>query len=164
MSNQQSEDSFEVAIYEGQEVIFDNAYEPWMTQAQIADLLGIHRDNVAQIISKAAQNDPDYGTTIELIAVAKDGKRRLTKHYGMDTLLLVGFRAAANEQVKAFRRWVSTIVINHLYEEIARKDRRINRLEGALEDANVRAHEATTDLEARIAYELEVRYPEEFEV
>lgn len=163
MSNQTyTEDAFEVAIYEDQEVIFDDSYEPWMTQAQMAALLGIHRDNVTQILSRAGKKDPEYGTTIDVIAVGQDGKQRLIKHYNLDALLYVGFRAETTQAVKAFRRWVANIVRNHLQEEIMQRERRIQRLEGALENANVRAHEATSDLEARLAYELEMRYPEEF--
>lgn len=156
-----SQDAFEVAIYEGQEVMFDDNFEPWLTQAQIADLLGLHRDNVTQIISKTLQKDPDFGTTIQIIAVGKDGKQRLIKHYGMDILLLVGFRAATNERVKAFRRWVSSIVVNHLQEELVRRERRIKRLEGDLYEANLRAFFAQSDLEARLEHELHNLYPEE---
>jgi DNA-directed RNA polymerase specialized sigma24 family protein len=49
-----SED-FRVEIYQGIEVILDNDYDPWMTQKQIAQLLGVPVNTVTKAISRAFQ-------------------------------------------------------------------------------------------------------------
>lgn len=153
----EKDQSFEVVLYEGLEIIFDAQYEPWMTQAQIADMLGITSNGVTKALSRA-YHDNDLNedqTSDNLSLVAQDGKTRKVRVFNLDAIMLVGFRAHSSHQAVAFRRWATSIVRRHLQTEARHFEQR------AME-AELRAHHATKDLESRWEQELMVRYPEEF--
>ncbi len=67
---------FEVALYEGLEVAFDNHFEPWMTQSQIADMLGITANGVTKALSRAYQeHDLDEQTTSDRLSLVDCSSR-----------------------------------------------------------------------------------------
>jgi hypothetical protein len=141
---------FEIEIYNGLEIPLDENFEPWLTRAQIAEMLGISRQRVEKVLSDAyeAGELEDFHATTLLHETAR-GSREVN-YYNLDAILLVGFRSKKGKYTSQFRTWATSIIRKHLQHE---RDARY--------EAELKAHFATVDLEARWEQELRERYPQE---
>lgn len=119
-----SNEDLAIAVYEGMEIIFDNGGDPWLTQGQIAELLGISKQAVSDMLNvaiKGKEIPPE--SVVNLRLTASDGKTYNVKHYDFDAVLIVGYRSKENsERTKAFRKWVSGIVKSHLRSVMQRNE------------------------------------------
>lgn len=149
--------SFAVAMYEGMEIILDNDHEPWMTQKQIAQMLGISTNAVTKAISRALEEGeyPDVSAVRDTLShTGTDGKEYQVHYYNADVILMVGFRARRSQQAQAFRKWATDLWRMGWQQTVY-------RLENELYETRLKAHHATVDLEARLETELHDRYPDE---
>lgn len=151
-------DVFSIAMYQGLEIILDNDNEPWMTQRQIAQMLGVNINSISKAIKRAFDEgeyeDPDSVCVI-LSHTADDGKTYQVQYYNADVILMVGYRAHRSATAREFRRWATNLWRMGWQQ-------RVTHLEDQLYNAELRAHFAEKDLESRWEQELTVRYPEEF--
>ncbi len=80
----------------------------WLTQRDIAVLLGTSVQSINRIINKIKK---ERGEAIKpsinkLLIVANDGRQREIEHYDLTIVNLVGARVHASERVIAFQNWV----------------------------------------------------------
>lgn len=105
----------------------------WATQEQIADLFGIERS----VISKHLKNIFDDGELDEDSVCAKfartasDGKSYLTKHYSLDAILAVGYKANSKRATE-FRKWASGVLKGYIQDGYALNGKRLNSDPAAL--------------------------------
>lgn len=109
-------DDYAIAIYQGMEVIFDDNGDPWLTQGQISELLGVSKQAVSDMLNVAIRlGEIPAESVVNLRLTVANGKSYNVKHYDFDAVLIVGYRSKENsERTKAFRQWVSAIVKTHL--------------------------------------------------
>ncbi|CAH0141411.1 hypothetical protein SRABI05_00304 [Agrobacterium fabrum] len=105
----------------------------WATQEQIAELFGIERS----VISKHLKNIFDDGELDEDSVCAKfartasDGKSYLTKHYSLDAILAVGYKANSKRATE-FRKWASGVLKGYIQDGYALNGKRLNSDPAAL--------------------------------
>jgi hypothetical protein len=105
----------------------------WATQEQIADLFGLERS----VISKHLKNIFDDGELDEDSVCAKfartasDGKSYLTKHYSLDAILAVGYKANSKRATE-FRKWATTVLKGYIQDGYALNGKRLNSDPAAL--------------------------------
>jgi hypothetical protein len=91
---------------------FDGA-EPWATQKQIADLLGLKQSNISIQIKKLIRDgEIDPGSNIDKINIA--GSDKPVRIYSLDVILAIGFKARATRQAVMFRTWAKDILRRYL--------------------------------------------------
>lgn len=97
--------------YKGIDILF-NESEPWLTQGQMAQLLGITQAAVSMAIGRATKRGEFEGITVHnsLLYTASDGKDYTVNYYSMDVFLVVAYRAENTPEAMAFRKWVTSIV------------------------------------------------------
>jgi len=101
----------------------------WLTQAQIAELLGTKR----QAISKHLKNIFFEGELIEnsvssiLELTATDGKKYATKFYSLDAILSIGYRVNSKNATQ-FRIWANSVLKEYLMKGYV-LNQRIDRIE-----------------------------------
>ena len=87
----------------------------WLTQAQIADLLGVNRPAVTKHLKNIfadGELDPESVCSI-LERTAADGKMYKTTFYNLDAILSVGYRTNSRNAI-SFRRWASGVLKEYL--------------------------------------------------
>lgn len=147
--------TYEVVLYNGIEVILNEYGDPVMPQSKVAQILGMSQQRVSKILNDAIRDsDLTDEDTTTLLYTATDGKNYYVKHYNLDAILLVGFRARRTQEARAFRRWVTDIVREHLYNRVAALERENELLA-------VDLHHARLDLNDALLDELTKLYPEE---
>lgn len=118
-----SNEEFAIAMYENMEVLFDDNGDPWMTQAQIAELLGVSKQAVSDMLNVAIKgNDIPTDSVINLRLTVANGKTYNVKHYNYDAILIVGFRSKASDKALRFRRWVGDVLRQYTRQLQARNE------------------------------------------
>jgi len=107
---------YTIQLFEDHEVLFDDNDEPWMSQAEIASLLGIRVPSVNGLIKRAERENLFSKSSIrQILIVAPDGKRRNVNYYNIDVILLTGYRTnETTPKVARFRKWVSDMVLGNI--------------------------------------------------
>lgn len=115
--------------YQGLDILIDDG-EPWLTQGQMAKLLGLNTQAVSRAIKRAVErNEFDLNSVMaQMEHTATDGKTYTVNYYSMDVLLVVGYRADTTPQVSAFRKWVAAIVKREFVAEITRLQAEVESL------------------------------------
>ena len=91
---------------------FDGA-EPWATQKQIADLLGLKQSNISLQIRKLIKDgEIDPESNIDKINIA--GSDKPVRIYSLDVILAIGFKARSTRQAIMFRNWAKDILRRYL--------------------------------------------------
>ena len=104
----------------------------WLTQAQLAELLGCAIANINMHLKNIyAEEELEETSTIkEFLIVRFEGGRRVSrsvKHYNLDAIISVGFRVNSKRGIK-FRQWASSVLKEYLLRGLVR-DQRIGKLE-----------------------------------
>lgn len=87
------------------ELRFDG--EPWLTQAQMAEVFGVNVRTVNEHIQNFLSNgELDESVIRKFRITARDGKRYEVAHYGLDVAFYVGYRVNS-KQGALFRRWAT---------------------------------------------------------
>lgn len=103
----------------------------WLTQKQIAELLGISVSTVSRHVDNARNSGVlDTEAVITKFAItADDGKTYEVEHYNLDVLMYVAFRAQSNgenaDRVKAFRSWATGIVRRYLTGQLRDNEKHV---------------------------------------
>jgi len=154
------ENSFDVALYEGHEVLVDQQGEVWVSQRQIASILGLNVNAVTKAVNRALDDDEfdDVNSVCaNLSYTGTDGKSYNVNFYNADIFLIVGYRAHKSAKARAFRRWATDLWRKAFIQEA--NERKLLQAEN--QELARRAYFAESDLERRLALELEQRYPDE---
>jgi DNA-binding MarR family transcriptional regulator len=144
------------------EILFDEKGIAYLTQADIARLLGVTPASISQSISGIVQAGftalrPDRYVKHYLRYVGQ-GRQRLLEHYSMWMVnIIAGRMRTPSEQALQFLEWRETIFENH--QDLMHQHRL--QLNNEVYEAELKAHFATKDLESRWEQELQARYPEE---
>ena len=104
----------------------------WLTQAQLAELLGCAIANINMHLKNIyAEEELEEASTIkDFLIVRFEGGRRVSrrvKHYNLDAIISVGFRVNSKRGIK-FRQWASSVLKEYLLRGLVR-DQRIGKLE-----------------------------------
>lgn len=91
------------------ELRFDG--EPWLTQAQMAEIFGVAVPTVNEHIKRFLDDGELDDSVIRKFRItAKDGKNYNVQHYGLDVAFYVGYRVNSRQGI-LFRRWATNILI-----------------------------------------------------
>jgi hypothetical protein len=121
-----NQDGFEIAVgYTGKDF--------WLTQKQIAELLGLTVPTVNEQIGNYKNSPVAQEATIRKFRIVQsEGKREVEReieHYNLDVVMHVAFRAQPNgenaDRVKAFRTWATSIIRRYLTGELRSADRHV---------------------------------------
>jgi prophage maintenance system killer protein len=90
----------------------------WLTQAQIADLFDVTRQNINLHIGNVYQEGEldRQGTCKDFLQVRKEGRRtvrRHVEHYSLDAIISVGYRVNS-KTATAFRQWATGVLRERL--------------------------------------------------
>ena len=130
----------------------------WLTQAQIAELFGVTRQNINLHIGNVyEEGELDRRATCkDFLQVRKEGRRtvrRNIEHYSLDAIISVGYRVNS-KTATAFRRWATRIIRERLI--IAHQQRQIEQ--GRLETLGSLASHVQSDEEARALLSIVARF------
>jgi len=99
---------------EGMDIIFLD-YEPYLTQAQIAELFKTSVPNVARIIQYAIKKEAVEPESMITLSVTMGNRNYDVIHYNLDVVLMVGYRLKdITPRVAAFRKWVGQVLRQHI--------------------------------------------------
>jgi prophage maintenance system killer protein len=121
----------------------------WLTQAQIAQLFGVTRQNVNLHIGNVYQErelDRD-STCKDFLQVRREGRRtvrRNIEHYSLDAIISVGYRVNS-KTATAFRQWATRVIRERLLG--AHRQRQLEQ--GRLQALGALASHVLTEEEAR---------------
>lgn len=100
----------------------------WLNQHQMAELYGTTVSNInQQIKSVLADGEATEATIKSELIVRNEGNRlvkRPIKHYNLDMVLAVGYRAKSDRAVQ-FRQWATTVLREYLIKGFAMNDARL---------------------------------------
>jgi prophage maintenance system killer protein/predicted XRE-type DNA-binding protein len=121
----------------------------WLTQAQIADLFGVTRQNINLHIGNVYQEGElsRDSTCKDFLQVRQEGRRtvrRNIEHYSLDAIISVGYRVNS-KTATAFRQWATRVIRERLIG--AHRQRQLER--GRLEALGALASHVLTEEEAR---------------
>lgn len=109
--------SFELSAgYSGKDI--------WLTQKQIADLLGLTVPTVSRHVENVRDSGIlDTNAVIALFTItASDGKNYEVEHYNLEVVMTIAFRANMKGEnsvrIKAFRQWATGIIRRYLTGEL----------------------------------------------
>lgn len=105
----------------------------WATQAQIADLFGVTKQNVSTHLRNLfAEGELDEDSVVkETLTTAADGKGYKTSIYNLDAILAVGYRVSG-KKATAFRKWASTVLKGYIEDGYALNGKRLDTDPAAL--------------------------------
>ena len=87
--------------------------EPWLTQAQMAEIFGVTVPTVNEHIQRfISDGELDDSVIRKFRITARDGKRYEVNHYGLDVSFYVGYRVNSAQGI-LFRRWATDILIQY---------------------------------------------------
>lgn len=134
----------ELVIYQpddGSEVsVRLNGNTIWLTQRQLADILGTSTDNISLHLKNVFSSGElsEAATTEDFSVVQFEGQRsvsRKTKHYNLDAIISVGYRVNSKRGTQ-FRQWATGVLRDHLMRgwtlDRARFEKNAAELEAAL--------------------------------
>ena len=95
----------------------------WLTQAQIAALMGTNVPAISKHISNIyKQGELDKGSTISKMEIVQcEGTRQIRRtvdHYNLDMILSVGYRVNSKNATQ-FRRWANSVLKDYLIKGYA---------------------------------------------
>lgn len=95
----------------------------WLTQAQIAALMGTNVPAISKHISNIyKQGELDKGSTISKMEIVQcEGTRQIRRtvdHYNLDMILSVGYRVNSKNATR-FRRWANSVLKDYLIKGYA---------------------------------------------
>lgn len=98
----------------------------WLTQQQMADLLGTKRQAVTKHLSnifKSNELDKD-SVSSKMELTAADGKKYKTQVYDLDAIISVGYRVNSS-QATEFRIWATAVLKDHLIKGYSVHEKRL---------------------------------------
>lgn len=108
----------------------------WLTQAQIAELFGTHRQAITKhlrnIFNSNELEESSVSSILELTAL--DGKNYATKVYNLDAIISVGYRVNS-KNATLFRQWANQVLKDYLLKGFS-VNQRLDRLEQVLYEQN----------------------------
>ncbi len=121
----------------------------WLTQAQIASLLGTTSQNITMHLKNIFSEGElaEISTCKDFLQVRKEGGRevsRKTKHYNLDAVISVGYRIKSSVATK-FRIWATQVLKNYLLKGYV-VNRRIDRVEDKVADLSAEVQEIKLQL------------------
>ncbi len=105
----------------------------WATQAQMADLFGVTKQNVSLHLKNlfaSAELDED-AVVKESLITAPDGKSYNTAIYNLDAILAVGYKVNSKKAAD-FRKWASGVLKGYIENGYALNGKRLNSDPAAL--------------------------------
>lgn len=105
----------------------------WATQAQMAELFGVSKQNISTHLKNLFDNkELDRESVVkESLTTAKDGKAYATLVYNLDAILAVGFKVNSKD-ANEFRKWASHILKGYIQDGYALNGARLNSDPSAL--------------------------------
>lgn len=129
-------DSSEIIIYQTQDGLtkIDVRMENetlWLTQMQMAELFQTTKQNISLHINNIFnEGELDSNAVVkDYLTTAADGKNYLTKHYGLDVVISVGYRVKSSRGTK-FRQWATAILHEYLQKGFAINDEKLKEFGG----------------------------------
>lgn len=103
----------------------------WLTQAQIAELLGVNPQAISKHLSNIfEEGELDFASTCsKMEQVRTEGKRkvrRTSKFYNLDAVISVGYRVNS-KRATHFRRWATSVLRDYIVKGFALDDDRLKR-------------------------------------
>jgi len=98
----------------------------WLSQAQLAELLGTKRPAITKHLSNIYKSGEltEESTCSILEHVAEHGQRYRTKHYNLDAIISVGYRVSSIRATQ-FRQWATQVIKDHLIQGYTLNQRRL---------------------------------------
>ncbi|MCK5061094.1 virulence RhuM family protein [Candidatus Parcubacteria bacterium] len=97
----------------------------WMTQKMMAELYGVSVSAINQHLDKLTKDaEIDSSVIKQYLITANDGKKYLTKHYSLQSIISIGFKIE-NERSVQFRKWARQIVKEYTIKGFAMDDERL---------------------------------------
>ncbi|MFC3207505.1 RhuM family protein [Aquamicrobium soli] len=105
----------------------------WATQAQMADLFGVTKQNVSLHLQNLYRDGDldEKSVSKESLVTAADGKAYRTPIYNLDAILAVGFKVSSKKATE-FRKWASTVLKGYIQDGYALNGKRLNSDPAAL--------------------------------
>ena len=135
--------------YQGLQIIIDDHYEPWLTEDQIGQLLGVTRQNVNTILRRAQKRGqlPEKSVRKQRLQ-AGDGKLYEQNTYNLYALMLVGLRSNSDsERIVAFRDYMYSLLYNDVTSRLRELTERVEQAENALADRTFLLADAQAELQ-----------------
>ena len=112
---------YSVVPYQELDVKVDRLGCPWLSQEQIAEMLGTKAKNVSHILNRGYEKGEIGSDTVVTVRLqATDGKFYNIKHYNLEAILYVGLHSRG-DRVFAFNVWITNVVhryIDDLHHEL----------------------------------------------
>lgn len=129
-------DAFASFRSEGKEITFPIDFDGdtvWATQAQMADLFGVTKQNISLHLKNLFEtNELEESSVVkDSLTTAADGKAYRTTFYNLDAILAVGFKVNSKKAV-AFRKWAATVLKGYIQDGYALNGKRLNSDPAAL--------------------------------
>jgi len=101
----------------------------WLTQAQMAQLFNVSKQNVSLHINHCFKEGELEKTSVvrESLTTAPDGKKYRMKYYNLDVILSVGYRVKSKRGVE-FRRWANSVLREYIIKGYAVNHDRMDQL------------------------------------
>jgi hypothetical protein len=98
----------------------------WLTQAEMAELFQITKQNVSQHLKTIFRDAELVEASVvkDYLTTAADGKTYQTKHYRLEAILAVGYRVRS-PRGSQFRRWATNVLQDYLIKGFAIDDSRL---------------------------------------
>lgn len=105
----------------------------WLTQAQIADLLGINVPGISKHINNIYEEGElvPEATLSKMETVQIEGKRQVTRnleHYNLDMIISVGYRVNSSIATR-FRQWATQTLKEYIVKGFVMDDERLEKNE-----------------------------------
>lgn len=122
------------------DVNFDYEKETiWLTQAQIAQLFEVDRTRITRHIQNILdEGELDLSTCAKNAQVQYEGKRQVKRNiqiYNLDMIISIGYRVNSKRGIE-FRKWVTTILKQYMYEGYVLNHNRLKALHRTIEIQN----------------------------
>ena len=120
----------------------------WLTQKQMAELLGKNSDTIGLHIRNAYKEGEltEEGTTEESSVVQQEGSRqirRTIRFYNLDVIISVGYRVKSQQGTR-FRQWATKLLHDHIVKGYTVNEQRLRE-----ESAKLREMQKSVELLAR---------------
>ena len=103
----------------------------WLTQAQIAELFNVTKQNVSLHINKIFNEGELIESSVvkHYLTTATDEKGYNVKYYNLDMILAIGFRVRSSRGIQ-FRQWANSTLKEYLLKGFAMDDERLKNPDG----------------------------------
>ena len=103
----------------------------WLTQAQIAELFNVTKQNVSLHINKIFNEGELLESSVvkHYLTTAADEKDYNVKYYNLDMILAIGFRVRSSRGIQ-FRQWANSTLKEYLLKGFVMDDERLKNPDG----------------------------------